>query len=96
MKTVIEFLKETNPELLKDLGNGTVKPKVFKTMEEYANQSKWISVETEKPEDREYVDCYLSKEINGKNFAYSTYSKKYGFENVPSRIVTHFRRPEKP
>ena len=40
MKTVIEFLKETNPELLKDLGNGTVKPKVFKTMEEYANQSK--------------------------------------------------------
>lgn len=65
-------------------------------MTDFANQSKWISVETEKPEDREYVDCYLSKEINGKNFAYSTYSKKYGFENVPSRIVTHFRRPEKP
>ena len=86
MKTSEEILKESYPELYDDKG---IFPTSFKmyvdAMEEYANQSKWISVKDKiKPEDGMNCNCLMkSGEV-----VTSTYDKERNqFERYKNNVT---------
>lgn len=68
MRTAIEILEAKIPEIKTRKSDYSVMDirvmNVLEIMEEYANQSKWISVEKELPEDGEEVIGYSEKWIH--------------------------------
>ena len=70
MRTAIEILEAKIPEIKTRKSDYSVMDirvmNVLEIMEEYANQSKWISVETEKPEARKDVP-HLSINVIGRD-----------------------------
>jgi len=107
MKTAIEILEAKIPEIKTRKSDYSVMDirvmNVLEIMEEYANQSKWISVEKEKPKINERV--LLVMDSLGEKIIVTGRLKDDGLyyldhrsaASQPLPIITHWQSlPEKP
>ena len=106
MRTAIEILEAKIPEIKTRKSDYSVMDirvmNVLEIMEEYANQSKWISVEKEKPEARKDVP-HLSINVIGRDVVnsmecfFNYYQKRWYDANGNNVIIIEWQPlPEKP
>lgn len=106
MRTAIEILEAKIPEIKTRKSDYSVMDirvmNVLEIMEEYANQSKWISVEKEKPKARKDVP-HLSINVIGRDVVnsmecfFNYYRKRWYDANGNNVIIIEWQPlPEKP
>lgn len=103
MKTAEEYIEEFYGSKVPDLFDKDLDPmanlsfnNLVEILNGFANQSRWIDVNTKLPENGQTVMVHTNEEVNGSQFLFSIYSDKYGFESVAQRIITHWQIPLPP
>ena len=91
-KTAEEVLTEVMTNSCYNADFRLSRPYIIEAMEEYAGQSKWVSVEERLPEDGEYVLAHYTNEFNGVPMIYVCSINDGVFYDDLSKVnVTHWQ-----